>query len=103
MDAARAAALPAAEIYVLGEVHDNPAHHEGQAAVVAAVEPAAIVFEMLTPARAAGWDSALVDEPRALDAALGWSEAGWPDLALYLPIFEGDPRGRRGARRRSRR
>ena len=93
MDAARAAALPEAEVYVLGEVHDNPLHHEGQAAVVAAVEPAAVVFEMLTPDRAARWDPALADDPDALDAALGWSEAGWPDIALYAPLFAAIPAG----------
>ena len=93
MDAARAAALPAADVYVLGEVHDNPAHHEGQAAVVAALEPAAVVFEMLTPERAAGWDPELTGDAGALDAALGWSASGWPDLSLYLPLFEAIPEG----------
>ncbi len=93
MDGARAAALPEAQVYVLGEVHDNPLHHEGQAAVVAVVKPTAVVFEMLTPERAARWDPALADDPEALDAALGWSEAGWPDLALYAPLFAAIPEG----------
>ena len=91
MDAARAAALPEASVYVLGETHDNPAHHQGQAAVVATLRPGAVVFEMLTPERAARWDPGLAGEPGALDAALGWSEAGWPDLALYAPLFEAIP------------
>ena len=93
MDASRAAALPEAGIYVVGEAHDNPAHHRGQAAVVAAVDPAAVVFEMLTPDRAAGWDPALRGDAAALDEALGWSEAGWPDPALYAPLFEAIPEG----------
>ena len=93
MTADRAAALPEADIYVVGEVHDNPAHHEGQAAVVAAVKPTAVVFEMLTPDRAAGWDPGLAGDAVALGAALGWSEAGWPDPALYAPLFAAIPEG----------
>ena len=91
MDAARAAALPEAQIYVLGEVHDNPLHHEGQAAVIAAVRPTAVVFEMLTPEQATRWNPALADDAKTLDAALGWTEGGWPDLALYAPLFAAIP------------
>src|SRR6056297_678930 len=42
-----------ADIVILGEVHDNRAHHEAQAELVARIEPAAVVFEMLTPEQAA--------------------------------------------------
>ena len=85
------AALPPADIVVVGEVHDDPVHHENQAAVIAALSPRSVVFEMLTPERAAGWDPGLVGDPEALDAALGWSEAGWPGIDLYLPVFEAVP------------
>ena len=78
---------------MVGEVHDDPVHHEGQAALVAALNPTAVVFEMLDPERAAGWDPALASEPEALDAALGWTAVGWPDVALYLPLFEAIPPG----------
>ena len=44
------AAARAADIVVLGEIHDNPAHHENQAAIVAALQPAALVFEMIPQA-----------------------------------------------------
>ena len=39
-------ALPAAaqDVVILGEVHDNPAHHAEQAAQVAAIQPRALVF-----------------------------------------------------------
>ena len=43
----------AGEIVVLGEIHDNPDHHLNQARAVAALDPAALVFEMLTPDQAA--------------------------------------------------
>ena len=64
------AALPPTDVVVLGEVHDNPAHHAHQAQAVASIRPAAIVFEMLTPeqaARAAGVDRS---DAAALDAPL---------------------------------
>ncbi|WP_425051395.1 ChaN family lipoprotein [Psychromarinibacter sp. S121] len=78
--------LARADIVVLGEVHDNPQHHLNQAAVVG-TGYAAVVFEMLTPEQAAGWDPALAGDAEALGAALQWSE-GWPDFAVYHPIFE---------------
>ena len=87
------AALPAAaqDVHVLGEVHDNPAHHMEQARRVALTGPAALVFEMLTPEQAAA--AADVDplDRRALEAALGWDESGWPDFAMYHPIFASAP------------
>ena len=78
---------PGADIFVLGEIHDNPAHHAEQARLVAAIGPGAIVWEMLLPAQIAG--AATVDRADAaeLGRALGWAEAGWPDFAMYHPIF----------------
>lgn len=87
---ARVAALRP-EIVILGEVHDNPAHHLNQAAAVAALKPRVLVFEMLTP------DQALLATPAArkdlasLGKLLGWEEAGWPDFATYAPIFAAAP------------
>lgn len=71
---------------VLGEVHDNALHHRNQAAAVAALRPAAVVWEMLTPGQAARVPADPGDLA-ALDAAIGWSDSGWPELALYHPIF----------------
>lgn len=84
----RAGALPRADVYVVGEAHDNPTHHEGQAAVIAAVDPTAVVFEMLSPAQAAAWAPAMASDMAALDAGLGWREAGWPDPVIYAPVFK---------------
>lgn len=89
--AERLAALPAAQVVVLGEVHDNPQHHVHQAKAVAAIAPTALVFEMLTPEQATG-DYALVrNDPQAMAAALGWAGNGWPDFAMYHPIFTAAP------------
>lgn len=79
---------------VLGEVHDNPAHHDLQARLVGAVQPGAIVFEMLEPRHA---DAAL-DVPRddldRLGEAFEWEERGWPDFAMYHPILTAAPEAR---------
>lgn len=85
-----------AQVVILGEVHDNPVHHDNQAAIVAALKPAALVFEMIPQAaedevnelRAAGADA---DQ---IAAALHWSEGGWPDFAFYAEILAAAPSAR---------
>ena len=83
--------LPAADVVIIGEVHDNPVHHANQAIVVAAVAPKAIVFEMLTPDQAALVPADRTDL-RQLEAVLGWNASGWPDFAMYHPIFTAAPK-----------
>jgi uncharacterized iron-regulated protein len=87
------AAGPAAaqDVAILGEVHDNPAHHAEQAAQVARLQPASIVFEMLSEAQAERVTPALRGDAEALGAALGWAESGWPDFSMYHPIFTAAP------------
>lgn len=90
---------PAADVLVLGEVHDNPDHHRNQARAVAAVAPAAVVYEMLTPELAARVTPELIGDliadPAANSTALGqaleWEKRGWPDFSLYAPIFAAAP------------
>ena len=68
-----------ADIVVLGEVHDNPIHHQNQAEIVAALQPAALVFEMIqqdaedevNELRAAG------ARREEIAAALDWANSGW--------------------------
>ncbi len=79
--------LWAQDVVVMGEIHDNPFHHAEQAARVTALDPAAIVFEMLTEDQAAAVTPLLRDDAAALEAALGWTASGWPDFAMYYPIF----------------
>ena len=87
-----AAAAPADVIY-LGEQHDNPVHHRHQAAVLEALVAAgvrpALGFEMLSAAGQGRVDRALAEAagPRELGERLGWGEAGWPDFAMYGPLF----------------
>lgn len=82
-----------ADVVLLGEVHDNAEHHALQAEVIAALAPAAVVFEMLDAEQAMTANDGTVSG-RALGNALGWEARGWPDFALYAPLFEaaGDAR-----------
>ena len=79
--------LPPADVVILGELHDNPAHHVNQAAAVAAIGAKALVFEMLTDEQARRITPALLKSATELERALGWTEAGWPPFAMYYPIF----------------
>lgn len=85
------AALPSAGIVVLGEVHDNPHHHANQAAAIAALAPAALVFEMLTPDQALRVTPQLRGDAAALGAAPDWEASGWPDFGMYHPLFAAAP------------
>lgn len=76
----------AQDIHILGEVHDNPLHHIEQANQIAAITPSAIVFEMLTPDQAALVNSSDRNDPN-LSTIIGWEQSGWPDFAIYAPIF----------------
>lgn len=79
---------------MLGEVHDNLTHHAHQAYAVQALRPRALVFEMLTPEQAAKVTPANRNDAVALGAAMGWADSGWPDFAMYHPIFTAAPEAR---------
>lgn len=81
------ATLPSADVTILGEVHDNGLHHLAQAAAIAAIKPKAVVFEMLSAEQAALITPELLLDQVALKAALKWDDFGWPDFALYYPVF----------------
>lgn len=89
--AAAASEPETSQIVILGEVHDNPAHHTVQAEWTAQLAPSAIVFEMLTPDQAALATPDLRSDAQALEQALGWAASGWPDFAMYHPIFAAAP------------
>ncbi|MBM9595260.1 ChaN family lipoprotein [Rhodobacteraceae bacterium MCCB 386] len=91
MDADALEDLPPADVVILGEYHDNPTHHRNQAAAVEALQPRALVFEMLTPGQAEKAVPDLRPDADALGAALAWEESGWPDFVMYHPIFAAAP------------
>lgn len=83
--------LAHADVVVLGEIHDNPAHHVRQAAFVAALAPKALVFEMLTPEQAGRITADNRQDSAALAKVLEWDSSGWPDFDMYFPIIAAAP------------
>ena len=79
-----------AHFVVLGETHDNRDHHQLQAELVrrflAGQRPAALAFEMLDETLDPVLSRPFRD-PDALARAVDWQASGWPDFALYRPIF----------------
>ena len=88
--------LDAADVAVLGEIHDNPRHHRRQAALVEAIGPKGLAFEMIPEASEEGIAVFLETgaDPREIGPAIGWDRLGWPDWALYAPIVEAAPGAR---------
>lgn len=82
--------LPAADVIFLGEVHDNPLHHTHQLQAMLGIQPSAVVFEMITRAQADSLPAPLPAEPE-LRAHLDWDTSGWPDFAMYYPLFAAIP------------
>lgn len=82
-----------ADVVVLGEVHDNPAHHANQAAIVAALAPAALVFEMIPQAKEEAVNDMRAHGAPLSDIAveLNWRESGWPDFQFYSAILAAAP------------
>lgn len=82
--------LAQADIAVLGEIHDNAAQHLGQAWLVGRLQPAGIAFEMIPQAEEPAIAAHLAGggTPGEIGPAIGWDESGWPDWALYRPIFD---------------
>ena len=81
------AQISAAQVVILGEVHDNPSHHARQVAAVDVLKPRAIVWEMLDDVQAARISSELISAPDRMAQVLAWTDAGWPAFTMYHPIF----------------
>lgn len=87
-------AVESARLLLLGEVHDNADHHLLQARLVrvstAGGRRPAIAFEMLDETQQAAIDAVPVGkvDANAIRDAVRWDESGWPEFALYRPIFE---------------
>jgi uncharacterized iron-regulated protein len=76
-------ALRAADWRLLGEKHDNADHHRLQARLIAALAPPAVAFEQLDDGDPIG----APEDPAALAEAVSWEESGWPEFAIYEPVF----------------
>jgi uncharacterized iron-regulated protein len=87
-------ALASADVVILGEIHDDPAHHRIQAETIARMvalgRAPTVVFEMIPADLQAPLGAALADPSISADRlgeVLAWEERGWGDFALYRPIF----------------
>ena len=97
-DAAKARAIVerarGAEVVYLGEQHDNPHHHVHQRRILEAMlaigARPALAFEMLDAGQQAAVDGALADglAQESFSERLGWTARGWPDFAMYWPLFD---------------
>jgi len=77
-----------ADIIVVGEIHDNPVHHAGQAELIRRVGPSALVFEMINPSQAVRAEEVGAESgAEALATAIAWEESGWPDFSIYYQVF----------------
>lgn len=91
-------ALRRADFVLLGERHDHPDHHALQARLIESLSTRgrrpAVAFEMLdaedAPALASvrALDGDAAARAEALRRAVAWEQSGWPDWALYAPVFE---------------
>ena len=79
--------LEEADVVVLGEVHDNPAHHQVQADILTALAPKAVVWEMITQEQADGLASISLSDAARVADHLDWATSGWPDFDYYAPVF----------------
>lgn len=88
-------ALTAADYLVLGEIHDNPHHHRLQAELLGHFSDShpgevSVGFEQLNRDQQASLDTFLEQNPAdavALAEAVSWRDSGWPDFAIYQPLF----------------
>jgi uncharacterized iron-regulated protein len=87
--------LATSRYVLLGEKHDNPDHHQIQAALLRSLlgtgRRPAVVFEMFTADQApilARQQAAAPRDADALAAAVDWKKSGWPDWAFYRPIAQ---------------
>jgi uncharacterized iron-regulated protein len=83
-------ALTRASFLVLGESHDNRDHHLLEAALLSrwlrSHAQARVAFEMLNETQAPALLPA-DNDPDLLAKRVAWSSSGWPDFALYRPVF----------------
>jgi uncharacterized iron-regulated protein len=82
------------DVVYLGELHDNPQHHEIQARILEAMlatgSRPALAFEMIPETTQAALEAAVRSDagPVEVDRQIGWTAQGWPDFAMYWPLFE---------------
>lgn len=85
-------AFEEADVILIGEVHDNPWHHEAQAWLLSQLpgnRKPPIIFEMIGAAQSSALEKYLSGEnanAAELGPAIGWEKRGWPKWSMYAPI-----------------
>lgn len=83
-------ALGQADVVIAGEAHDNRIHHRIQAWLIRRLAPKAVAFEMVQQSDEAKIAAHLSAgrAPAEIGQTIGWEASGWPDWAIYRPVFE---------------
>jgi uncharacterized iron-regulated protein len=85
-------AVSEAQFILLGENHDNAAHHQLQAWIIRNASfsgSLTVVMEQIDASKAETLEAFLAQsdpDPVKLGETLDWANSGWPDWELYLPI-----------------
>ena len=96
--------FPCDAITLLGEVHDNPMHHEMRAKLIGSLRPGddercgirAFVLEHISVDQQAGLDKFAAFDGAARRRAtagdlfrfLDWDKSGWPAVGIYAPLIQ---------------
>jgi uncharacterized iron-regulated protein len=87
-------AVAEAQFVLLGENHDNAAHHHLQGWIIEKAhirDGFSVVMEQIHSGKSEALRAFMAQaepDPRLLGEALDWAESGWPDWDLYLPIAQ---------------
>jgi uncharacterized iron-regulated protein len=85
-------AASGARFLLIGENHDNAVHHHLQGWFIQNARLSgnlSVVMEQIDVSKTQALETFLAQpdpDPRKLGEALDWSESGWPDWELYLPV-----------------
>jgi uncharacterized iron-regulated protein len=86
--------IKATDFLLLGEIHDNPTHHQLQAEAIKKLQLAGqhvkVYFEHLNTSqneKINQFNQKLISIDR-LAAELDWDKSGWPEFKIFQPLFE---------------
>ncbi|MBC7530754.1 MAG: ChaN family lipoprotein [Oligoflexus sp.] len=81
-----------ANIFLLGEQHDNPLHHQIQQEIIDKLgrdgRLRAVVFEQIDWTEQGVLSVLNPDNVKKLPKKIEWDKSGWPDYELYRPLIE---------------
>lgn len=82
----------AANVFLLGEQHDNPQHHQIQQEIIEKLgrdgRLRAVVFEPIDWTEQGVLSQLNPDNVKKLPKKIEWDKSGWPDYEFYRPLIE---------------